>query len=125
MEYTQFLEGIVHEPFQRRDRGFDLTVAAVYAIDGPGRVVFGGGKLDPADTAPHDSRNRYPEDDYEWGHLAAVQYLLKFNESLVTDGRVFTCQARQELLDCGRSIPRYRYPNRPEFPSALEGRVSG
>lgn len=105
VEYTQFLEGIVHEPTQTEGRGFDLTVAEVYDVTAPGRVDFGGGELDPAETSPHDSRKRRPEDDYEWWHLDAGHYLVEYNESLVAGDRTFVLQTRDELLERGAFHP--------------------
>lgn len=121
VEYTRFLEGIVHEPTQRRDRGFDLTVADVYEIEGPGRVDFGGGELESADITPHESRKRHSEDDYEWWHLEAGQYLLEYNESLVADGTRFTLQTREELLERGAFHPTLQVSALPRVPLAVGG----
>ncbi|AUX09811.1 deoxycytidine triphosphate deaminase [Halalkaliarchaeum desulfuricum] len=121
MVYTQILDGIVHEPTQRRDRGFDLTVASVYDVDGPGRVDFGGGELEPAETTPHDSRKRHPDDDYEWWHLDAGQYLLEYNESLLTHDRTFTLQTREELLERGVFHPTLQVNELPRVPLAVGG----
>jgi len=64
VDLAQRLEGIVHEPTQRGERGFDLTAAEVYEIDEPGRVDFGGGELEPATRSPHERTRRNLDDDY-------------------------------------------------------------
>jgi hypothetical protein len=119
VEYAQFLDGIVHEPTQTEGRGFDLTVDEVYAVTGPGRVDFGGGELEPADVEPHDSEKRDPDDDYEWWHLDAGQYLVEYNESLAVDDMSFTLQTRDELLERGAFHPTLHVTDLPRVPLAV------
>ena len=121
VEYTQFLDGIVHEPTQTEGRGFDLTVSDVYEITGPGRVDFGGGELEPAETTPHDSEKRDPEDDYEWWYLDAGQYLVEYNESLTESDMAFTLQTRTELLERGASHPTVSVTALPRMPLSVGG----
>lgn len=121
VEYAQFLDGIVHEPTQTEGRGVDLTVSEVYEITGPGRVDFGGGELEPAETAPHDSEKRNPEDDYEWWHLDAGQYLIEYNESLTSSDMAFTLQTRTELLERGASHPTLSVTSLPRVPLSVGG----
>jgi hypothetical protein len=48
------VDGTVHKPTQGRgDGGVDLTMAEIHELRAPGRVDFGGGELDPAETEPH------------------------------------------------------------------------
>ena len=119
VEYAQFLDGIVHEPTQTEGRGFDLTVDEMYAVTGPGRVDFGGGELEPADVEPHDSEKRDPDDDYEWWHLDAGQYLVEYNESLAVDDMSFTLQTRDELLERGAFHPTLHVTDLPRVPLAV------
>jgi len=121
VEYAQFLDGIVHEPTQTEGRGFDLTVDEVYAVTGPGRVDFGGGELEPGDVEPHDSEKRDPDDDYEWWHLDAGQYLVEYNESLAVDDMSFTLQTRDELLERGAFHPTLHVTDLPRVPLAVGG----
>lgn len=121
VEYTQFLDGIVHEPTQTEGRGFDLTVSEVYEITDSGRVDFGGGELEPAETTPHDSGKRDPEDDYEWWHLDAGQYLVEYNESLTESDMAFTVQTRTELLERGASHPTLSVTTLPRVPLSVGG----
>jgi len=121
MEYAQFLSGIVHEPTQREGPGFDLTVGDVFEVTEPGRVDFGGGELEPAETRPHDSQKRDPDDDYEWWHLDAGQYLLEYNESLTSDDLRVTLQTRTELLTRGASHPTLQVTELPRVPLAVGG----
>jgi hypothetical protein len=66
VEFTQFVEGIVHEPTQTGGRGLDLTVSAVQEVTDPGSVDFGGGELAAAGTTPVKPRKRDEDDDYGW-----------------------------------------------------------
>ncbi|WP_226022082.1 dCTP deaminase [Halomicrobium salinisoli] len=118
--YEQYVTDVVHEPTQTEGEGFDLTVAEVYEVVDPGRVDFGGGELEPAGTAPHDSAKRDPDDDYEWWHLGEGQYLLEYNESLTGDAAV-TVQPRTELLERGVSHPTLRVDELPSVPLSVGG----
>ncbi|MFB6189167.1 MAG: dCTP deaminase [Halapricum sp.] len=106
MDLSQFVEGIVHEPTQTEGRGLDLTVSEVYEIDEPGRVDFGGSELEAAELRPHERTLRDPEDDYEWWHLDAGQYLLSYNESLaLPENATATIQVRDAVRERGGSHP--------------------
>jgi len=80
--YEQYVDDVVHEPTQTGRDGFDLTVADVSEIVEPGRLDFGGGELEDAETAQHASAKRTLNDDYEWWTLDEGHYLLAYNESL-------------------------------------------
>ncbi len=121
MEYAQFLSGIVHEPSQAAGEGFDLTVAAISEVTEPGRIDFGGGELQPAGVDPHESEKRDPDDDYEWWHLAAGQYLVEYNETITSDGVRFTLQTREELLVRGASHPTLHVTALPRVPLSVGG----
>jgi hypothetical protein len=121
VEYTQFLEGIVHEPTQTEGRGFDLTVGEVYEITEPGRVDFGGGELEAAETEPHDSEKRNDDDDYEWWHLDEGQYLVEYNESLTSEEMSFVLQTRDELLARGAFHPTLHVTDLPQVPLSVGG----
>ena len=121
MDYTQFVDGIVHEPTQTEGRGLDLTVSEVYDIAEPGRVDFGGGELEAAEVTPHDSQKRDPDDDYEWWHLDAGQYLVEYNESFRADGMELTVQTRDELLARGAAHPTLHLTELPRVPLSVGG----
>ncbi|WP_340097884.1 dCTP deaminase [Salinibaculum salinum] len=121
MDYTPFVEGIVHEPTQTEGRGLDLTVAEVYEIAEPGRVDFGGGELEPAETTPAASEKRNPDDDYEWWNLDAGQYLLAYNESVSEAAMTFTLQTRNELLVRGAFHPTLDVTELPRVPLSVGG----
>ncbi|QCC51931.1 dCTP deaminase/dUTPase family protein [Halapricum salinum] len=122
MDLTQFVDGIVHEPTQIEGRGLDLTVAEIYEIDAPGRVDFGGGELEPADLEPHDRTLRNPEDDYEWWHLDAGQYLLGYNESLaLPEDMIATIQVREAVRDRGGSHPTLSLAELGHVPLSVGG----
>ena len=120
-DLTAFVDGIVHEPTQTEGAGFDLTVANVSEVIAPGRVDFGGGELEPAETAPHDSEKRDPDDDYEWWHLEAGQYLVEYNERIARDDLTFTLQTRAELLARGAFHPTLHVTDLPRVPLSVGG----
>ncbi|QKY19428.1 dCTP deaminase [Halolamina sp. CBA1230] len=113
------VEGIVHEPTQvRDDGGLDLTVAEVHEISEPGRVDFGGGELEPAETEPHERVWRNEEDDYQWWQLDPGTYLLEYNESLSGEA---VLQPRTEILERGGSHPTLRVSELPRVPLTVGG----
>ncbi|RXK47284.1 dCTP deaminase [Halorientalis pallida] len=121
---ARFVEGVVHEPTQTEDGGLDLTVAAVHEVTAPGRVDFGGGELDPAETDLHPSEKRDADDDYEWWHLDAGQYLLEYNESVATDAPAdlrLGVQTRDELLARGAFHPTLRVQELDRVPLSVGG----
>jgi len=109
MPITDHVAGIVHEPTQVHDDAdaIDLTAGEVYEIVAPGRVDFGGGELEPADLEPHERVWRDQDDDYQWWHLEAGQYLLAFNEAVTVpaDAGRLVLQPRDEILARGASHP--------------------
>ena len=121
VDYTQFVEGIVYEPTQTEGPGFDLTVSDVSVVTAPGRVDFGGGELEAAETEPHGTEKRNADDDYGWWHLDAGQYLLEYNESLATRDMSFTLQTRQEVLVRGASHPTLQVTSLPAVPLSVGG----
>jgi len=121
VDYTQFVDGILHEPTQTEGRGFDLTVSEVYEVTSPGRVDFGGGELDPADLEPHQTQKRNEDDDYEWWHLDAGTYLLEYNERLTVGDLSLTLQTRDELLARGASHPTLQVTTLPNVPLTVGG----
>jgi hypothetical protein len=120
VDYTNLVDDIVHEPTQTEGRGLDLTVAEIHDVAEPGRVDFGGGELEPAERTPHFSQKRRPEDDYEWWHLDAGQYLVEYNETLATDREV-TVQTRDELLARGVFHPTLSVTTLPQMPLSVGG----
>jgi len=119
---TAFVDGIVHEPTQTEGRGVDLTVTEVYEVADPGRVDFGGGELEPADLAPHDRQYRNENDDYQWWHLDAGQYLLEYNESLALPADlVATVQTRDAVRARGGFHPTLRVGELDRVPLSVGG----
>ncbi|MCU4718465.1 dCTP deaminase/dUTPase family protein [Halapricum hydrolyticum] len=122
MDLTQFVEDIVHEPSQASGRGFDLTVAEVYEVDAPGRVDFGGGELEDAELTPHERTLRNPDDDYEWWHLNAGQYLLEYNESLTLPDDLFAkVQTREAVRERGAFHPTLSVQSLGRVPLSVGG----
>ncbi|MFT4881804.1 MAG: hypothetical protein ACI9CA_000270 [Natronomonas sp.] len=121
MEYTQFVDGILHEPTQTEGRGVDLTAAAVSEVTRPGRVDFGGGELEPAAVEAHPTRKRNGDDDYAWWHLDSGQYLLEYNESVAVEGLTLTVQARDELRARGASHPTLAVTELDRVPLSVGG----
>lgn len=118
---TDVLEGIVYEPTQRESIGFDLTVANVERITAPGRVDFGGGELESAETTSVSTHKRNEEDDYEWWELEAGQYVLEYNESLNDDDATVTIQPREALLERGAFHPTVRLTALTAVPLSVGG----
>lgn len=121
MDYTRFVEGIVYEPTQTEGRGLDLTVSEVHEVSEPGRVDFGGGELESAGTEPAASQRRNADDDYDWWHLDAGQYLIEYNESLASNGLVFRIQTRDELLARGAFHPTLERTELSRVPLSVGG----
>ncbi|MFC7072548.1 dCTP deaminase [Halovenus rubra] len=119
-EFTELVDGIIHEPTQTAGHGLDLTVANIYVVETPGRVDFGGGELEDASVSPHEREKRNPDDDYEWWNLDAGTYLIEYNESLVGGTRV-TVQPREAVLERGVSHPTIRVSSLPRVPLTVGG----
>lgn len=119
-DVSNYITGIVHEPTQDGEDGFDLTVSEVSEIIEPGRLDFGGGELEPATTMAHASAKRDADDDYEWWTLREGQYLLEFNESLTGEATV-TIQPRTELLERGGTHPTLQVRELPQVPLSVGG----
>ena len=106
MPLTQFVDGIVHEPTQTEGPGLDLTVSAVQRVVEPGRVDFGGGELEPAETEPVETERRDPDDDYGWWELSEGVYLVGYNETFsVPDDRSLVVQTRDAVRARGAFHP--------------------
>jgi len=120
VDLSEYVTDIVHEPTQTDSPGFDLTVAAVYEVVEPGRIDFGGGELDAATTALHETHKRDPDDDYEWWPLRDGQYLVEYNESLTGEATV-TLQPRTELLERGATHPTLHVDALPRVPLSVGG----
>lgn len=121
-DLTAFVEGIVHEPTQTEGRGLDLTVAAVHEVTGPGRVDFGGGELESADTEPHPTAKRNADDDYEWWTLEEGQYLLEYNETVaVPDDITLVVQTREEVRARGAFHPTLHTQTLERVPLSVGG----
>jgi deoxycytidine triphosphate deaminase len=122
MDLTAFVANIVHEPTQTEGRGVDLTVTEVYEVAEPGRVDFGGGELEDAALSAHDRTLRDEDDDYEWWHLDAGQYLLEYNESLsLPPGTTATVQTREALLARGAFHPTLSVRSLERVPLSVGG----
>ena len=121
-DLTAFVDGIVHEPTQTEGRGIDLTVTEVYEVAEPGRVDFGGGELEAADLEPHDRQYRDEDDDYEWWHLGAGQYLVEYNESLsVPADTVARVQTRDAVRARGAFHPTLELSELGRVPLSVGG----
>jgi hypothetical protein len=113
------VDGLLHEETQVHEDGIDVTVSEVYVVADAGRVDFGGGELEPAGTRPHEIRKRRPDDDYEWWHLDAGQYLIEYNESLT--GGPCLLQTREAVLERGAAHPTRVVASLPRMPLSVGG----
>lgn len=120
-DYAAVLDGIVHEPTQATENGFDLTAAEIYTVSGSGRIDFGGGELTAAGRTPHESAKRRPNDDYEWWTLDPGTYLLEYNESIADSSVTVALQPRRDLLERGATHPTLQVPTLPRVPLTVGG----
>nr|WP_259370410.1 dCTP deaminase [Salinarchaeum laminariae] len=126
---TDHVEGIVHAETQVHEdaAAIDLTAAEIYEIASPGRVDFGGGELEPADIEPHERVWRNEDDDYQWWHLDAGQYVVAFNETVAVDGSIdasdgrLVLQPRDAILERGGSHPTLHVETIERIPFAVGG----
>lgn len=106
---SELVDNFVHEPTQVHDDGVDLTVGAIYRVNEPGRIDFGGDELADADLEPVSTEPRDPDDTYEWWHLEGGQYVLQYNEFIAADASPsLFLQPRNELLARGVTHPSVR-----------------
>ena len=106
MDLTAFVDDLVYEPTQTDSVGLDLTVDSISRITEAGRVDFGGGELDPAETEPVPTEKRGPEDDYGWWELSEGVYLVDYNETLsVPHGVSLVLQTRAAVRARGAFHP--------------------
>lgn len=101
---SERIRELIHEPTQQAGETLDLTVNEVATIAAPGRVDFGGGELTAADTAPHETTKRTPDDEYAWWELEEGGYLIEYNESLVDTAEVLV-EPREALCVRGAFHP--------------------
>lgn len=80
---AEALEGLIHPDTQVRGGAVDLTVSAVYSIDEPAHLDFGGSELQLAATTELMSERRVPSDEHGWWSLDTGTYLIEYNERLV------------------------------------------
>ena len=119
--FTDVVDGLLHPETQVDERGVDLTVAAVHEVAAPGRVDFGGDELAEAEFEPRELTRREPEDDYQWWHLDAGQYVVQYNEFFTGEDPMHL-QARNKLLARGASHPSLRVDDHlPLVPLSVGG----
>lgn len=118
-EYTRILDGIVHEPTQTTNQGFDLTVNEIYTLTGPGRLDFGGDELESATITPHQTTKRNPDDDYAWWELSPGTYLVEFNETVTIDDVTLTVQPCADALERGAFHPTLHVSSLPRIPLSV------
>ena len=119
-DVSQFVDNMVYEPAQVHDHGVDLTVSAIYAVTGPGRLDFGGDELEDAALEPLPTEPRNPADEYEWWSLEAGQYVVQYNEFLGEVDEPLMLQPRNELLARGGTHPTlYVFSHLPLLPLSV------
>lgn len=96
------IDGVVHRDTQESDVGFDLTVAAVEVLTGPGSLDFGGSEFAEAATEALEPAPASPDDEYGWWRLGEGHYRVRFNETLrLRGGEVATIRPHPRLLAAG------------------------
>lgn len=102
------VDGIVHFDTQRAPQGLDLNVEAVFRIEGPGRLDFGGSEFEPAARETVEPGLAAPDDDYGWWELTAGSYLVGYNETPeLADRQVGLVHALPRLQRAGASHPAF------------------
>jgi hypothetical protein len=120
-ELADVVDGLVHAETQVSEDGVDLTVAAIHEVASPGRVDFGDDELEEAELEPCELTRRNPDDEYQWWHLDAGQYVVQYNEFYVGD-RPASLQARNKVLARGASHPSLRVDDHlPLVPLSVGG----
>ncbi|SFS77401.1 dCTP deaminase [Halostagnicola kamekurae] len=102
------VDNLIYEPVQVHEHGIDLTVSAIYTVDAPGKLDFGGDELEDADFEAVETTTRNPDDEYGWWVLEGGRYVLQHNEFLTDSEEPFVLQPRNELLARGCSHPTVR-----------------
>ena len=104
IDLSESVDNLVYEPTQVHEHGIDLTVSAIYDVEEPGRLDFGGDELEDAALEPRPTTLRNPDDEFGWWSLDGGQYVMQYNEFLTGDERLLV-QPRNELLARGGSHP--------------------
>lgn len=114
------VENLVHFDTQRANTGIDLTVGAVYTLEGAGQLDFGGSEFDEASTRALEPTEKHPEDDYGWWTLEAGYYLIEYNEGFVPDdGEFGIVRPLPRLLRAGTSHATFHVDSEQPTLSAL------
>lgn len=121
-EIQALVEDAVHAGTQRRERGFDVTVATIHEVAAPGRLDFGGGEQEPGTAEPVPTSKRNPDDDYGWWTLEPGTYRVTYNEALALDGQRLVLKPREALADQGLAHPTLVLDDRlPAVPLTVSG----
>lgn len=80
------VDDIVHLDTQLAPNGLDLTVGAVFELQGDGQLDFGGGEYKPANREKLAPELRDEDDDYGWWELDEGSYVIRYNETVQPKG---------------------------------------
>lgn len=120
-ELSDVVDGLLHPETQVDEHGIDLSVGAIHEVAAPGRVDFGGDELAEADLQPCELTRRNPDDEYQWWHLDAGQYVVQYNEFFV-GSEPMHLQPRYKVLARGASHPSLRVDDHlPLVPLSVGG----
>lgn len=108
-----FVHGLVHFDTQRADDGLDLTIGAVFAVVGGGRLDFGGSEFQPLERQPVHPERESPDDDYGWWTLDPGTYVVRYNETVDLSGTEHTAEVHP--------LPRLRQAGADHATFALHG----
>lgn len=113
-------EALVHADTQLADHGLDLTVGAIYALTGPGRLDFGGSEFEGAAREELRPKLASPEDDYGWWSLSSGAYLAVYNERVrLEEGEIGRIESLPRLLKAGVSHASWSFTGSPDELSSL------
>lgn len=120
-ETRECVDGIVHFDTQRAPLGLDLTVEAVFRVEGPGRLDFGGSEFEPAPRERVEPELASSDDDYGWWELEpGDSCVIHYNEGLdLGAGQVGKLHPLPRLQQAGASHPAFVVQGSQESLAAL------
>ncbi len=81
-EVAAYVDELIHEETQIQDDRVDLTVMAIFELNEPGRLDFGGSEFESARTEKIAPVKESADDDYGWWKLPEQSYRVTFNEDI-------------------------------------------
>ncbi|MCK5345185.1 MAG: hypothetical protein KAR20_17370 [Candidatus Heimdallarchaeota archaeon] len=84
-ELTEFVDGMIYDKKQVKSHSIDLTVKAVYELEGQGSLDLGGSEYKEPKRNKIEPVKKYQDDKYGWWDLKPGTYLITLNETIALD----------------------------------------